>query len=259
MRGFRVAAGVFPLTPTPLPRVQGRGASITASKIGRGTQDACLALTFAAARHTVSGRGTDAALPASPLAERSRPMAASSTTGVPLCDIQAQFRELRPQFEAALARVLESGQVILGPEVAALEEEVAALLRRRPRRRLRLRHRRPVAGPARPGNRPRRRGHPAHLHLLRHGRRRLPHRRPPGLRRHRPGHLQPRPVPGREQDHAAHAGRAARPPVRPVRRHGAAVERGRATRPAGRRGRRPVARLGVPGQARRQPRRPGAV
>src|SRR5438270_6238988 len=45
--------------------------------------------------------------------------------GVPLCDIQAQYRELRPQLEAALARVLESGQVILGPEVAALEEELA--------------------------------------------------------------------------------------------------------------------------------------
>jgi dTDP-4-amino-4,6-dideoxygalactose transaminase len=42
-----------------------------------------------------------------------------------LCDIQAQYRGLRPDFEAALARVLGSGQVILGPEVAALEEEVA--------------------------------------------------------------------------------------------------------------------------------------
>ncbi len=52
-------------------------------------------------------------------------MAASPTAGVPLCDIQAQFRELRPQFEAALARVLESGQVVNGPEVAALENEVA--------------------------------------------------------------------------------------------------------------------------------------
>ena len=67
-----------------------------------------------------------------------------TTAGVPLCDLQAQYRELQPQIEAALARVLASGQVILGPEVAALEEEVAALLRRRPRRRLRLRHRRPA-------------------------------------------------------------------------------------------------------------------
>src|SRR3954462_4237154 len=46
-------------------------------------------------------------------------------TGVPLCDLQAQYRELQPQIEAALARVLASGQVILGPEVTALEEEIA--------------------------------------------------------------------------------------------------------------------------------------
>jgi dTDP-4-amino-4,6-dideoxygalactose transaminase len=46
--------------------------------------------------------------------------------GVPLCDVQVQYRELQPQIEAAVARVLASGQVILGPEVAGLEEEVAA-------------------------------------------------------------------------------------------------------------------------------------
>ena len=45
--------------------------------------------------------------------------------GVPLCDIQAQYRELRPKIEEAIARVLESGQVILGPEVTALEDEIA--------------------------------------------------------------------------------------------------------------------------------------
>ena len=44
---------------------------------------------------------------------------------VPLCDLQTQYRELQPQIEAALARVLASGQVILGPEAAALEREVA--------------------------------------------------------------------------------------------------------------------------------------
>lgn len=58
-------------------------------------------------------------------AERSQAMSAAHGTGVPLCDLQGQFRELQPQLEAAIARVLASGQVILGPEVAALEREVA--------------------------------------------------------------------------------------------------------------------------------------
>src|SRR5262249_11297884 len=35
------------------------------------------------------------------------------------------YRTLEPQVQAALARVLASGQVILGPEVAALEKELA--------------------------------------------------------------------------------------------------------------------------------------
>jgi dTDP-4-amino-4,6-dideoxygalactose transaminase len=52
-------------------------------------------------------------------------MSATHAAGVPLCDLQAQYRQLRPELEAAVARVLASGQVILGPEVAALEHEVA--------------------------------------------------------------------------------------------------------------------------------------
>jgi dTDP-4-amino-4,6-dideoxygalactose transaminase len=52
-------------------------------------------------------------------------MTVMRTPGVPLCDIQAQFRELRPQIEDAVSRVLVSGQVIGGPEVAGLEQEIA--------------------------------------------------------------------------------------------------------------------------------------
>ncbi len=44
---------------------------------------------------------------------------------VPLCDLQIQYRELQPDIEARIGSVLASGQVILGPEVRALEEEVA--------------------------------------------------------------------------------------------------------------------------------------
>src|SRR5438270_2444403 len=49
----------------------------------------------------------------------------STRGGVPLCDLQAQYRQLQPEIEARLESVLASGQVILGPEVAALEAEVA--------------------------------------------------------------------------------------------------------------------------------------
>ena len=52
-------------------------------------------------------------------------MAAVRGTGVPLCDLRTQYQELQSQIEEAVARVLRSGQVILGPEVKALEEEVA--------------------------------------------------------------------------------------------------------------------------------------
>jgi dTDP-4-amino-4,6-dideoxygalactose transaminase len=45
---------------------------------------------------------------------------------VPLLDLSAQYQSLQPELEDAIARVLRSGQFILGPEVAAFEEEFAA-------------------------------------------------------------------------------------------------------------------------------------
>ncbi len=42
-----------------------------------------------------------------------------------LHDIPAQYTELRTEIDAAVARVLDSSQFILGPEVAALEQEFA--------------------------------------------------------------------------------------------------------------------------------------
>jgi dTDP-4-amino-4,6-dideoxygalactose transaminase len=44
---------------------------------------------------------------------------------VPLCDIQARYRGLKAEIDAAVLRVLGSGQAILGPEVAAFEKEAA--------------------------------------------------------------------------------------------------------------------------------------
>jgi len=45
---------------------------------------------------------------------------------VPLCDINARYKLLKPQIDAAVLRVLASGQAILGPEVLAFEKEAAA-------------------------------------------------------------------------------------------------------------------------------------
>ncbi len=53
-------------------------------------------------------------------------MNSNQPTTVPLCDLGAQYSQIQNEVEAAVLRVLKSGQVILGPEVAAFEQEVAA-------------------------------------------------------------------------------------------------------------------------------------
>jgi dTDP-4-amino-4,6-dideoxygalactose transaminase len=45
---------------------------------------------------------------------------------IPLLDLAAEYRELKPEIDAAIARVFESSQFILGPETDAFEEEFAA-------------------------------------------------------------------------------------------------------------------------------------
>ena len=47
---------------------------------------------------------------------------------IPLADLVAQYRTIQPEIEEAVRQVLESGQFILGPNVAALEQEVANYL-----------------------------------------------------------------------------------------------------------------------------------
>ncbi len=45
---------------------------------------------------------------------------------VPMLDLQAQYRALKEEIDGAVAEVLESGAFVLGPNVRALEAEVAA-------------------------------------------------------------------------------------------------------------------------------------
>ncbi len=45
---------------------------------------------------------------------------------IPLLDLRAEYHELKSEIDAAVGRVLESGQFILGKEVAAFEEEFAS-------------------------------------------------------------------------------------------------------------------------------------
>jgi dTDP-4-amino-4,6-dideoxygalactose transaminase len=47
---------------------------------------------------------------------------------IPLVDLEAQYRSLKQEIDQAVHRVIESGQYILGPEVAAYEEEMAKYL-----------------------------------------------------------------------------------------------------------------------------------
>jgi dTDP-4-amino-4,6-dideoxygalactose transaminase len=51
---------------------------------------------------------------------------ATRAVEVPLLDLKAQYASIRDDVDAAVARVMESQYFILGPEVAALEKEVAA-------------------------------------------------------------------------------------------------------------------------------------
>ena len=45
---------------------------------------------------------------------------------VPYLDLKAQYRSIKPEIDAAITRVLESAQFVLGPEVAGFERDFAA-------------------------------------------------------------------------------------------------------------------------------------
>ena len=45
---------------------------------------------------------------------------------VPFLDLTAQHEQMKPEIDAAVMRVIDSAQFVLGPEVAAFEERFAA-------------------------------------------------------------------------------------------------------------------------------------
>jgi len=51
---------------------------------------------------------------------------ADSSLRVPYLDLKAQYQSIKPEIDAAIARVLESSQFVLGSEVAGFEQEFAA-------------------------------------------------------------------------------------------------------------------------------------
>ena len=49
-----------------------------------------------------------------------------SNVRVPYLDLKAQYQSIKPEIDAAIARVLDSGQFVLGSEVAGFEQDFAA-------------------------------------------------------------------------------------------------------------------------------------
>ena len=56
------------------------------------------------------------------------PNSYEAKTLFPFLDLKAQFASIREDILSAVTRVLESQQLIMGPEVAALENEIAAFI-----------------------------------------------------------------------------------------------------------------------------------
>src|SRR5688572_21676699 len=52
-------------------------------------------------------------------------MTHTSTMQVPLLDLKAQYRSIKNELDEAVQRVIDSQYFILGPEVSALEHEIA--------------------------------------------------------------------------------------------------------------------------------------
>src|SRR5262245_8173785 len=72
--------------------------------------------THSGSRHAIAG------LPRAPRRDRHR----EGDCVIPLVDLKAQYQQIKDEVRAAIDEVLESGQFVLGEEVAAFEREFAA-------------------------------------------------------------------------------------------------------------------------------------
>ena len=120
---------------------------------------------------------------------------------IPMLDLKSQYASIRDEVRAAIDRVLESQVFILGPEVEALEREVAAYCQ--------CAHGVGVSSGTDAllvslmaiGIKPGDEVITTPVHVLRHGRGGGPPGGPPGVRGHRPADLQHRPRADRGGDH----------------------------------------------------------
>ena len=98
------------------------------------------------------------------------PMTSATRAPVPLLDLEAQYRPLRDEILAAITRVCDSQRFIMGPEVEALERELAPSLGVRARHRGLVGHRRAARRADGARDRPGRRSHHEHVFIFRDGR-----------------------------------------------------------------------------------------
>ena len=174
-------------------------------------------------------------------------------------DLRSQYRGLKSEIDAAVLRVLESGEFVLGAEVEAFERDFAAYCNVRHAvalnsgtSALHLALLAAEVGPQRRGD------HDAHD--LRCDRRCDPLRRCQArARRYRPAHLDDRSGPPGRCDHAADEGGAACAPARPHGRHGSDHIGGRRARSRCDRGCGPSPWRRVPGPPSRKSRRHGLL
>ena len=136
---------------------------------------------------------------------------------IPMVDPAGEYRALKVEIDAAVGRVLASGPLRARPGGRGARARARRLSRRQPRRGRELRHRR-AAPAARSGrHRSGRRGGHSGLHLFRHRRSGVLHRRDAGVRRRGRGHVQSRSCFAYQEDHEENEGRHRGPSFRAVR------------------------------------------